>query len=1346
MTRKMITAGAYVAAAVLSVAVAPRSLGQAAPAATPAATPATEEEVIVLSPFEVNASNANSGYSVKDTLAGTRVRTELRDLGTAISVVNAQFMQDTGVKNSQDLLVYTTNTEVGGLGGNFGGMGNAAAMSERSAMLRPNSNTRVRGLDAADNTRDFFLSEIPWDGYNVDRVDLQRGANSILFGVGSPAGIVNTSINGASFKNAGKLENRISRFGGMRDSFDYNWSPLDQELGIRVSLLDDHTKYEQRPAYSRDQRMFAALRYDPKFLAKNGMTTSFKFNIEWGDIKSNRPRTLPPFDCITPWYYTGNDYQGRANLAKSTYNPYYAWQYGLQQNDIAMNTDNGTRAGGWISDNYFGVVADDPSTPDAQYYSWQPGHTGRDWSSEPNRNNWIGGSDNFMGRLYNSDVAMYYTPTSDGAVRIQQPMYASKYGIGTNGQIDESIGGMPFTRPIGIVGYNRYAINANLPGAAMNVWKDRSLTDTSIFDFYKKLIDGNNKHEWNRWNAWNASLTQTAFENRLALDVSFFHQGYVEGQEAVLDNNNYTLGVDINQTLLDHDEVYASTDRTNITVPVVNNGTTYNIPVSSALYNGTANNATANQYVGYAYVGTSAQNGNFSNRINRDALRVTLMGELRGEDLFGKGTWSKIFGRHVFTGLYTRDQKLTDSRSWTRWAMGEDWSTATGQSLLISDGARQVDWISYLSNDSGATRSSAAGWNLSAITNNLSPASTVTVRYFDSHWNKPTDSTAAGYVNPNAAWTNSLMEVHTAEQTATESDNPANYVGWTTRSFSVLNADNGDIDQLYTDGSKTRETIYSNGITWQGFMLDGIIVPIAGWRKDRMTMVSNSAIKSPTTAVAAMDYGLTANTGTASLSTALGGHDGLYIDRIDQSIESKSWGIVTHLPKSWRAKLWNTDISLFYNKSENAKVESRVDIEGNDLPMSTGSTKDFGFAISTFDDRLSLKVNWYKTTVANATLQGDPATAALGNNTYYLYLLEYWGAGRAKSGLVNGLEYAATSVAPANDWAWKWNDNASLLASSQDWINTMPSQAFYDNYAMSIDVSALKTAGTTYAQCFPAYSTIDPTTDLGTIQAGNRGRIRGMFPVATSNNESKGVEFELNAQPLKGWNITFNASKTTASRSDLSASMATWIEMTHARLNGGTYNGVTYSGLAGNLIVWGGNPGTPDANGLYLSNTGTVRAAFNQNIWSAYQVQQQLNGSEVAEVRPWRFNIINNYSFDQGFLKGVNVGAAYRWQKGQILGFGQKLIDPDGEYVVSNFSDQVDVNKKFIGKSEDAIDLWVGYGRKLTAKIDWRIQLNLKNVGKHDHLVPISVNPDSTVAAVKIQEGLGWSLTNTFTF
>lgn len=62
--------------------------------------PAQEEfaggdEVVVLSPFEVSAGE-DRGYAAADTLAGTRLRTNLRDVGSSISAVSAQFLRETG--------------------------------------------------------------------------------------------------------------------------------------------------------------------------------------------------------------------------------------------------------------------------------------------------------------------------------------------------------------------------------------------------------------------------------------------------------------------------------------------------------------------------------------------------------------------------------------------------------------------------------------------------------------------------------------------------------------------------------------------------------------------------------------------------------------------------------------------------------------------------------------------------------------------------------------------------------------------------------------------------------------------------------------------------------------------------------------------------------------------------------------------------------------------------------------------------------------------------------------------------------------------------------------------------
>ena len=167
------------------------------PASRPFPTSEPDENVVKLTPFEVTSST-DTGYQAMSTLAGTRIRTDLRDVGSAISVATKEFMRDIGATDSQTLLQYMTNTEVGGGAGNFGGLGDGAALNDNNARLAPHSTTRVRGLDSADNTRDFFLTDFPWDSYNVSRIDIQRGANSILFGNGSGAGIINGAPDAAT--------------------------------------------------------------------------------------------------------------------------------------------------------------------------------------------------------------------------------------------------------------------------------------------------------------------------------------------------------------------------------------------------------------------------------------------------------------------------------------------------------------------------------------------------------------------------------------------------------------------------------------------------------------------------------------------------------------------------------------------------------------------------------------------------------------------------------------------------------------------------------------------------------------------------------------------------------------------------------------------------------------------------------------------------------------------------------------------------------------------------------------------------------------------------------------------
>ena len=121
--------------------------GQATPAAAVDSNPSpTEGETVVLSPFVVS-SDEDVGYAARSTLAGTRIRTDVKDVGSSISIITSKFLQDTNVTNQADLLVYTTNSEVAGPNGNFLGIGDSANAGDVRY-----GQTRIRGLVSTDNT------------------------------------------------------------------------------------------------------------------------------------------------------------------------------------------------------------------------------------------------------------------------------------------------------------------------------------------------------------------------------------------------------------------------------------------------------------------------------------------------------------------------------------------------------------------------------------------------------------------------------------------------------------------------------------------------------------------------------------------------------------------------------------------------------------------------------------------------------------------------------------------------------------------------------------------------------------------------------------------------------------------------------------------------------------------------------------------------------------------------------------------------------------------------------------------------------------------------------------------
>ncbi len=1210
--------------------------GSTAPKTTPPAG-TEDDETVVLSPFVVDSTANSDSYQTNETLAGTRVRTNLKDLGSAISVVPAKLMSDLSATNAQSLLQYTTNTEVGGLYGNFGGMGNNSTISETNRLQQPDGDTRVRGLAAADSTRNYFLSSIPWDSFNIDRVDMQRGPNSMLFGNGSPAGIINTSLNDAMFRNQVKVQNRYDQYGSLRNLLDVNYVILPHELAIRFVGLEDGEKYRQEGTFNHQKRAYGAIRFDPDWFKASGAQTELRINDEYGEVSSRNPRTLPPVDQITPWFTT---------LNKITLNPYIAHQ------------TNGI-AGGQGSSNF---------------NPWLNSARGREFWSDPVFSYGNNGNSTLSSITESYDLGTVYGIGVANNADHSQP---TRTTFPVTGSIP---GGVAFAQPVGITTYSQYATFAGLPGAQFGAYRDKMLTDTSIFNFYDQTLDGPNTHQWQRWNGFNADLSQTFFDNRLGFDFAYYSESYVNGGENYLNDQNYSIAVDVNSVMPD---------------------------------------GSANPNVGRPYVETDAVYGNSETKNKRDSWRVTAFGDLKSSDYFNSKLVQTILGEHHVSAVLSQDKQSTSGMSWARWDAAMPWLNDVGGSQSLNGGSRNVDVISYIGG-SLLNVGSASGLNLSGLSTMHVPTANPTVQYFDSHWKYPLNPSDPAFVNPNAPYTLPLATTPYGTPNTNppdpslagnQSDNPANYVGWKSASYNILNADNGDINQLYFSGTKSQSVIKSEAVSWQGYLLDNTIVPAFGWRKDRVTLAAAAAPYTDTTQGLVDPFNYTS--GPVQLT---------------DTEQSRTWSIVLKTPsfiKKWLPK--GMDFTVFYDKASNFQAQAiRKDFLGNGIPDATGTTVEKGFTISAFDDKIGFKANWYDTKVENASLTGNQ----LGSSSYVLYLLPTWAAAHAETlyaGL-NNQPINGTSV-QGNAWFWDYSnhdngtpygaqprgaaeaasDTAELAMIKAFADNSLP-QSFYDVYQMPISVANMKSGNWLNAITQPNWNPV--TQGAGALQSASGGTVGGISPSATVDTESKGVEFELYAQPIKNWNLTVNAAKDTSTRQNLNKTL---VQLINSELT-------LWNSAAGDIRLW-------SAGGQ------TMRQVFNQNIYGPYQNLLAQAGTQVPELSPWHVNGVTNFEFDHGFLKGVNVGGAYRWQQGAILG-----------YALNSATQLIDVSKPLKGPSDSSLDMWIGYKHKLTSKINWEIQLNIHNVARSPRLVPIAVEPDGSPAMYRIVDGQLLQLTNTFTF
>ncbi len=188
---------------------------------------------VVLSPFEVVSDT--KGYYSANTEAGTRINSKLDDLGAAISVVTKQQMDDFAMLDINDVFLYTPNAV--GTGTYTDNTVDRNGSVSDNNQLNPTQANRVRGIAPANIAFDNFESNgrTPVDPLNIDSVEISRGPNASVFGLGNASGTLNMVGAKANLsRDFTHISFRADSYDGNRTSLDVNRA-LTSNLAIRVS-------------------------------------------------------------------------------------------------------------------------------------------------------------------------------------------------------------------------------------------------------------------------------------------------------------------------------------------------------------------------------------------------------------------------------------------------------------------------------------------------------------------------------------------------------------------------------------------------------------------------------------------------------------------------------------------------------------------------------------------------------------------------------------------------------------------------------------------------------------------------------------------------------------------------------------------------------------------------------------------------------------------------------------------------------------------------------------------------------------------------------------------------------
>ncbi len=217
-------------------------------------------ETVELPVFEVR-TDLDTGYRSVFSSAGSLVAEELRNVPSPISVINRELINDIGAINIFDISRYA----VGG---------------EHTAHPENDTQFYYRGMSSSWQTRNFFIWYLPTDSFSIERTEILRGPNALLYGDAEAGGLMNIVTKRAQPSNFSHLRLTVGSWERYRAHLDVN-RQITKDLDFRFNGVVSRSKDFRDFRYDNFDGVHFAVTYRPL------PQTRIRAEAEWGNVDRN---------------------------------------------------------------------------------------------------------------------------------------------------------------------------------------------------------------------------------------------------------------------------------------------------------------------------------------------------------------------------------------------------------------------------------------------------------------------------------------------------------------------------------------------------------------------------------------------------------------------------------------------------------------------------------------------------------------------------------------------------------------------------------------------------------------------------------------------------------------------------------------------------------------------------------------------------------------------------------------------------------------------------------------------------------------------------------------------------